>query len=119
MYGAFLTGMSVCYGGYALSGEDLPELKRQFREALAEDPDLNFLAEFRKGRGASVNRHFSHFVMSAFLCEMALEQGGFEAARRLLYSGPDGERFFSNLERVLGIDEASFHRAIAQRIAAG
>lgn len=116
LYSPFVIGMAVCYGGYALTGSGLPELKAEFREALAKAPDMDFLEEFHKGRRASVNRHFSFYVMSAFLCELALKDGGFEAARRLLYSGPKGERFFENLDEVLGVNESNFHGTIARLI---
>ncbi|MEM8713706.1 MAG: hypothetical protein AAGG01_22420, partial [Planctomycetota bacterium] len=69
LYSPFVTGMSAYYGGYSLSGDRMPTLRAQFRERLAGEPEIDFLEEYRKGRGSSVARHFSHFVMCAFLCE--------------------------------------------------
>jgi len=112
IYRPCAVGLAICYGNYFTSGHDLPTLKAQFRAALAARPDLDFLEEFRKGRGASIERHFCHFVICAFLCEQVLERRGFDAALQLVHSGPEGERFFSNLESMLGVDEAGFHEAV-------
>lgn len=119
LYWPFVNGMSAYYGGYALSGDDLATLKRQFRDRLAAEPETDFLAEFRNGRKSSVQRHFSHYVMSAFLCEEAIAKRGFDCALRLAHAGADGVRFFPLLESELGIDESNFHATIARLIAEG
>lgn len=116
IYPPFSQGIAAFYGGYGLSHDDLGELKRQFREKLKEVPETDFLEEFKNGRGSSINRHFSHYVMSAFLFEEALKTKGLEEAFKLLYSGSQGERFFQNLEGVLGINESSFHATILRLI---
>lgn len=117
LYGAFVSGMSTYYGGYALSGDTLADLKRQFRARLEEQPETDFLEEFRKGRKSSVNRHFSFYVMCAFLCEKAIAERGFQEALRLAYAGSDGARFFELLDSVLGVDESNFHDTILRLIA--
>ncbi len=117
LYRPFVTGMSTYYGGYGLTGEGMDELKAQFRAKLASNPEIDFLAEFGKGRGSSVNRHFSYYVMSAFLCQAAVEQHGVEAALRLAYAGPQGERFFPLLEEILGVSQSNFDATIRRLIA--
>lgn len=116
MYWPFVNGMSAYYGGYGLSGDSIETLKKQFRNKLAENPTIDFLAEFRKGRKSSVKRHFSYYVISAFLSQEAIEKHGFDKALELVYSGGKGERFFANLKRLLGIDEANFHETIVRLI---
>lgn len=116
LFGTFVTGLSAYYGGYATSGDDLSTLKRQFRERLVEQPDIDFLAEFRKGRKSSIQRHFCHYVISALLCEEAIEQHGFETAMRLTFSGKDGQQFFHILEADMGITEANFHSTVCRLI---
>ena len=116
IYSPFVQGMSAYYGGYALSYDDMTTLKRQFREEMNSNPEINFLEEFKKGRKSSVERHFSYFVMSAFLFEEALEEKGFEDALTLAYSGSEGENFFSNLDEVLGVNESNFHDTIVRLI---
>jgi hypothetical protein len=118
MYRPFVTGLSTYYGGYGLSGEGMDELKAQFRAKLHEERDIDFLEEFKKGRGSSVNRHFSYFVISAFLCEAVMDKAGFAAAQELLYSGADGERFFPLLKKTLGVDESNFHQTVLELIGA-
>lgn len=118
MYWPFVQGVSTYYGGYALSYDDLEELKQQFRTKLKENPDLDFLEEFKKGRKSSVNRHFSYYVMSAFLCEEVLNQKDFKSVLELVYSGRDGQLFFENLKRVLNVDEKDFHDLIVNLIEA-
>ena len=117
IYWPFANGMSAYYGGYGLSGEPIDVLKSQFRDALRERPEIDFLEEFEKGRGSAVQRHFSYYVMSAFLCQEAVESHGFDAAMRLVTTGPDGERFFETLERTLGVDRSNFHATIVRLIA--
>ena len=112
LYRPFVVGMSAYFGGYGLSGDSLDELKRQFRGALRSDPEMDFLVEFRKGRSASVHRHFSHYVMCAFLCQAVVEKHGVEGALRLAYSGPESEPFYEQLRALTGIDEANFHASI-------
>ncbi|MFK7775428.1 MAG: hypothetical protein AB8F94_25025 [Saprospiraceae bacterium] len=116
IYGPFVRGISTYYGGYGLSYENMEELKQQFREELKQRPEINFLDEFKKGRKSSVNRHFSYYVMSAFLFEEALEKRDFDTAFQLVYSGSDGNLFFENLEDSLNIDESNFHETILRLI---
>ncbi len=117
MYGPFVNGMAAYYGGYSLSADTLGDLKRQFRETLEADPDVDFLAEFQKGRASSVQRHFSFYVMCAFLCEEAIARHGFEGALRLAYSGSGEGPFFEELEELLGVNESNFHATIVRLIA--
>lgn len=118
LYSPALVGYSAYLGGYSLSGDDIDTLAAQFRRALEDEPSMDLLEEYRKGRGSSVERHFSHFVMCAFLCREAEARGGFESVRRLLQCGSEGERFFEVLEQELGVTEASFHDSIVAMIAA-
>ncbi len=116
IYSPFVTGLSAYYGGYGLSYDNISTLKSQFRQKLKENPDINFLEEFKKGRKTSVNRHFSYYVMSAFLFEKALKETHFDEILTLIYSGNDGENFFKNLNEVLGVNEENFHKTIVQLI---
>lgn len=116
IYWPFVQGLSTYYGGYGLSYDDMTELKRQFREKLKSNPDINFLDEFNKGRKSSINRHFSYYVMSAFLFEEALKKNGFEEALKMVYSNNDGARFFENLNQVLDVNEKNFHKTIVRLI---
>lgn len=116
MYWPFVNGVATYYGGYALSYHDLPTLKKQFRDKLQAVPEIDFLVEFKKGRKSSVKRHFSYYVMSAFLCEAVMKQKGFKEVLQLVYSGKRGERFFENLKKVLDIDESNFHETIVRLI---
>ena len=119
MYWPFVQGISTYYGGYGLSYDSMEELKEQFRAELKKNPSIDFLAEFQKGRKSSINRHFSYYVMSAFLCEETLKSKGFDGVLQLLYSGQDGEHFFENLEQVLHINESNFHDTIERLIREG
>jgi hypothetical protein len=119
IYRSFLQGVSSYYGGYAMSYDDMAELKKQFRSAFEENPEMNFLEEFTKGRNSSVNRHFSYYVMSAFLYKEALNAMGFDEALSLVYTGSGGEDLFETLEEVLSIDEAGFHDTILSIISKG
>jgi len=119
LYWPFVSGLSCYYGGYALSGDSMEELKAQFRARLKAEPEIDFLDEFKKGRKSSVNRHFSYFVISAFLCEEVIENHGFDQALQLAYSGRDGARFFTGLESVLGVSEANFHDTVVRLISGG
>lgn len=116
MYWPFVQGISTYYGGYGLSYDTLEELKQQFRNELKKNPDINFLTEFKKGRKSAINRHFSYYVMSAFLCEELMKTNDFKSVLKLAYSGDKGEQFFSTLKEVLQIDEADFHQKIVQLI---
>lgn len=116
IYWPFVQGLATYYGGYGLSYEDMETLKSQFRQEFKNNPSLNFLEEFKKGRKSSVNRHFSYYVMSAFLFEEILNKKGFDEALKLLYSGNDGAIFFENLDKVLGVNEKSFHKKILKLI---
>lgn len=112
----FVKGVSTYYGGYGLDYDNIETLKSQFRKELKMNPDFNFLEEFKKGRKSSVNRHFSYYVMSAFLFEEALDKKGFDDALKLAYSGKNGVRFFENLDKILGINEKKFHQTILKLI---
>lgn len=116
MYWPFVQGVSAYYGGYGLSYDSLKELKQQFRNAVDQNPNINFLEEFKKGRKSSVNRHFSFYVMSAFLCEEVIRKQGFEDVIKLIYSGNNGELFFKNLKKILNVDETNFHDTIIRLI---
>lgn len=116
IYWPFVQGLSTYYGGYGLSYDDMATLRSQFREELKTNPNLNFLEEFKKGRKSSVNRHFSYYVMSAFLFEEVLNKKGFDEAIKLVYSNNDGGRFFENLNQVLGVNEKNFHKTILKLI---
>jgi hypothetical protein len=118
IYWAFVNGISTYYGGYSLSYDSIDELKDQFRTEMKRNPDIDFLEEFKSGRKSSVNRHFSYYVMSAFICETAIKEKGFEAVLKLVYSGKDGELFFENLKKMLEVDEADFHEFIVGLIEA-
>lgn len=114
----FVVGIATYFGGYGLSGDTLPTLKRQFREALVEDPEMDFLVEFRKKRGASIERHFTYFVISAFLFEEAVDRVGLESAMDLARCGEGEEEFFTNLQLVFGVTESGFHDLIVELIQA-
>lgn len=116
IYSPYLNGVAAFLGGYGLSGDSVETLAAQFRAERERRPDIDFLEEFRKGRKASVNRHFSHYVMCALLCAEIVERHGLEGALRPLTSGPEGERFFAELEALLGVTEDSFHEAIVEAI---
>jgi hypothetical protein len=116
MYWPFVQGLSTYYGGYALSYDSMEQLKKQFRDKMEENPDIDFLEEFKKGRKSSVNRHFSFYVISAFLCEEVMKEKGFNEVLKLTYSGEEGELFFDNLKGVLGVDESNFHSTIVRLI---
>ena len=118
IYWPFVQGLSAYYGGYGLSYDDMAEMKKQFRQELIAKPDVDFLAEFKKGRKSSVNRHFSYYVMSAFLFEKALEEHDFTQALSLAYTGNEGEHFFDKLEELLSITEENFHQTIVEIITA-
>ena len=116
VFGPYANGVAAYYGGYGLSGDSMEVLALQFREELVRRPKMDFLAEFKKGRGASIQRHFSHYVMCAFLCREIVARHGEAAALGLVECGPNGERFFAELERLLGVTEQNFHATILRLI---
>ncbi|MFK7923762.1 MAG: hypothetical protein AB8H47_17515 [Bacteroidia bacterium] len=116
IYWPFVQGLSAYYGGYGLSYDDMDKMKEQFRQELASNPKIDFLEEFKKGRKSSVSRHFSYYVISAFLFEKALKEKEFEKAFSLVYSGDEGERFFEMLDQVLNVNEDNFHTTILELI---
>jgi hypothetical protein len=116
IYSPFVYGISTYYGGYGLSYDTLEELKEQFRDEIERNPTIDFLEEFKKGRKSSVSRHFSYFVMSAFICEEVLNKKGFDGVLKLIYSGKDGEFFFENLKTTIDVDENNFHQTILKLI---
>ncbi len=118
LFPPMVTGLAVYFGDYALSGDDLPTLKAQFRAALAANPDIDFLDEFKKGRGSSIERHFTHFVISALISEAVIEQHGFDRAIELARSGRSGEMFFERLGTLLGVREHGFHQMVLDLIGA-
>lgn len=116
LYWPFVQGISTYYGGYGLTYDSMEELKQQFRAELQKNPSINFLDEFKKARKSSVNRHFSYYVMSAFICEAVLKRKEFDAVLKLAYSGKDGVEFFKNLKDIISVDESNFHQAILKWI---
>lgn len=116
IYWPFVQGLSAYYGGYGLSYDDMNTMKSQFRNEFKANPDINFLEEFKKGRKSSINRHFSYYVMSAFLFEKALQEVEFDEILELVYSENDGKYFFENLDKVLGVNENNFHKTILNLI---
>ncbi|WP_452222078.1 hypothetical protein [Lacinutrix salivirga] len=116
IYWPFVQGLSTYYGGYGLSYEGIDELKQQFKDELRKNPNINFLEEFKKGRKSSINRHFTYYVISAFLTNEVLDKKSFDELLLLVYSGKDGERFFENLDNAIGINEHNFHENILSLI---
>ena len=116
LYAPLVNGMAAYYGGYGLSGDDMATLKGQLRARLAEDPDFDFLREYRLGRRSSVQRHFTNYVLGALLFEAAVESRGFAHAMQLVRSGANGDRFFANLRSVLATEESGFHELIVRLI---
>ena len=118
LYPPMVMGAATYYGGYGLSRDSMPTLKRQFREALLESPEMDFLQEFREERGSSIQRHFTYFVISAFLFEEAIDRVGFEGAMNLACSGKEGEQFFPKLQQTFGVKESEFHALVVELIQA-
>ncbi|MEP2057975.1 MAG: hypothetical protein ABJJ05_09225 [Maribacter litoralis] len=116
MYWPIVQGVSTYYGGYGLTYDSMEELKEQFRNELLKNPTIDFLEEFKKERKSSVNRHFSYYVMSAFLCEEIVNKKSFNSLFALIYSGNEGESFFQNLKTILNVDETNFHETILRLI---
>ncbi len=117
-YGPYVNGVAAYYGGYGLSGDSMEVLARQFREEVERRPEIDFLEEFKKGRKSSVKRHFSFYVMCAFLYEEIVVRHGESTALQLVHSGAQGERFFTDLERLIGVTEENFHATILRLISA-
>ena len=115
LYQPVLEGLAVCYGK-TWGGVSLREMKARFARALEQRPDMDFLEEFRKGRGASVQRHFTFFFLGALIVEGLLAEDRFEDILALMYCGADGARFFALLEERLGISERGFHDAMLARM---
>lgn len=116
LYLPFVYGMAAYYGGYGLSGDELETLKAQFREELGLHPNMDFLEEYRKARKSSIHRHFTYFVIGAFICEEVIANHGFEGVMQLARTGRSGERFFVTLDRLLGVDETNFHEMVLRLI---
>lgn len=116
VYWPFALGVSAYYGGYFTTYDDMETMKRQFREKVKESPTIDFLEEFKKGRKSSVSRHFSYYVISAFLFEKVLKEKGFDEAFELVYSGGKGERLFEKLEKSVQVSEENFHDTILELI---
>ncbi|MEM7518665.1 MAG: hypothetical protein AAF368_17300, partial [Planctomycetota bacterium] len=115
-YAPYATGIAAFYGGYSLSGDSVETLAQQLRDEHERRPDLNFLEEFRKGRKSSVQRHFTYYVLCAFLFGEIEERHSVRVALEPLNSGAEGERFFEYLETRLGVDESGFHDLIVELI---
>jgi len=116
IYAPYANGIAAYYGGYGLSGDSLETLGQQLRDELARRPSLDFLEEFRKGRDSSVQRHFTHYVLCAFLFGEIKRRDGLLAALEVLESGKDGATFFDQIETRLGVDESGFHDLIVELI---
>jgi len=116
IYWPFVQGISAYYGGYGLSYDDMSTMKKQFRSELKANPNIDFLEAFKAGRKSSVNRHFSYYVMSAFLFEKALREIEFDEIMQLVYSGSDEKDFFKTLDKVLGVNEKNFHQTVLASI---
>ncbi|MCR9247522.1 MAG: hypothetical protein NXI31_21020 [bacterium] len=113
MFRAVKEGIAVCYGN-TWGGVTLPQMNAKFRRRLREVPDTDFLTEFRKGRKASVDSHFTHYYLCALLCNELIANDRLDGALDLLYTGPNGERFFPTLHRLLAIDESNFHDSVVR-----
>ena len=116
VYGPYANGVAAFYGGYSLSGDSMETLARQLRDELAQNPSFDFLAEFKKGRKSSVQRHFTYYVLCAFVFGEIQRRHGVEAGLEVLESGADGSRFFAHVEERLGVDESGFHELIVDLI---
>ncbi len=114
----YANGVAAYYGGYGLSGESVEVLAGQFRDELERRPSLDLMEEFDKGRGSSVQRHFSNYVLCAFLCREIVERHGEAAALSMVFCGGDGERFFDRLGELLGVTRENFHETILRLIEA-
>lgn len=117
IYHTMATGFKTLYGGYWLIGTPMEVLREELRETVAQQPDIDLLDLFKKGRNGQTLGHAPSLVMAALICERALQEGDFAGLLRLVYSGSDGERFFGELKDVVGIDEAGFRAAIVAMLA--
>lgn len=111
MYRGIREGIAVVYGN-TWGGVSVAEMKIRFLEAYENNPKMNFLDEFKKGRKSHVGPHFTFFFVCALFCEKLINEDRFDAAIRLLYSGQKGERFFENLDKEMGINESNFHETV-------
>lgn len=118
-YHMMAVGFQTLFGGYWLIGTPMEALRQELRETVKQDPEIDLLDLFKKGRNGQTLGHAPSLVMAALVCEQALEKRGFDDLLRLVYSGRDGERFFEQLEAVLGIDEAGFRGTIVEMLNAG
>ena len=108
VYAPYLNGIAAYYGGYSLSGDSMETLAEQLRDELERRPSLDFLVEFRKGRASSVQRHFTHYVLCAFLFRELQRQHGTQAALALL-EVPDEDAFLAAVEELLDMRASTFH----------
>ncbi len=115
-YRTMSAGFSTLFGGYWLIGTPMETLREELRETVKQTPEIDLLDLFKKGRNGQTEGHAPSLVMAALICEQALEKSDFDGLLRLVYSGRDGERFFDELEAVLGIDQACFRDAIAKML---
>ena len=115
-YGTMAVGFKTLFGGYWLIGTPMETLREELRETVKQTPEIDLLDLFKKGRNGQTLGHAPSLVMAALICEQALEQSDFDGLLRLVYSGSDGERFFDQLEAILGIDEAGFRDAIVEML---
>ena len=109
-------GFQTLYGGYWLIGTPMEDLKNELRETVKQTPEIDLLDLFNKGRNGQTEGHAPSWVMAALICERTLEKRNFQDLLRLIYSGSNGERFFGELQAVLGIDEAGFQEAIVEML---
>ena len=116
MYDTMAVGFQTLFGGYWLMRTPMPALRAELREVVQDAPEMDLLEIFKKGRNGQTLGHAPSWVMAALLSERALEEGGFDALLRLVYSGSDGERFLAELEALLGINEAGFQGAIVEML---
>ena len=115
-YGMMAVGFQTLFGGYWLIGTPMQALRNELRETVSQAPEIDLLDLFKKGRNGQTLGHAPSLVMAALICEQALLKGDFDDLLRLVYSGRRGERFFDELEAILGIDEAGFQDAIVEML---
>lgn len=115
-YGTMAVGFKTLFGGYWLLGTPMHDLREELRATVLQAPDLDLLDLFKKGRNGQTQGHAPSLVMAALICEHALKKSNFDGLLRLVYAGSDGERFFAELEALLGIDEAGFRDTIVEML---
>lgn len=115
-YHTMSVGFKTLFGGYWLIGTPMEALREELRETVKQDPEIDLLTLFKKGRNGQTLGHAPSLVMAALICEQALEKSGFDGLLRLVHSGSSGERFFDELEALLSIDEAGFRDAIVEML---